>query len=200
MAQKEDQEERIATLEKRYLNSQREATTLRDLSDKYEQELKHKEDQVQLAQEKIKAVTEKLDISEQKLLDFASMPDIEDQLKDRMEALQQAQERQGTAEDRVQRLESQLDEKNADLLKMTQRLKMNEEHNQRLSSTVDKLLSGTVFFGEEQNLKVPFLALCSCNSTRRTHNNKGSLGPLCIFFFLLSKSYLKEGRTTQKGI
>ena len=145
MAQKEDQEERIATLEKRYLNSQREATTLRDLSDKYEQELKHKEDQVQLAQEKIKAVTEKLDISEQKLLDFASMPDIEDQLKDRMEALQQAQERRGTAEDRVQRLESQLDEKNADLLKMTQRLKMNEEHNQRLSSTVDKLLSGTVF-------------------------------------------------------
>ena len=74
------------------------------------------------------------------------MPDIEDQLKDRMEALQQAQERQGTAEDRVQRLESQLDEKNADLLKMTQRLKMNEEHNQRLSSTVDKLLSGTVFW------------------------------------------------------
>ena len=146
VAQKEDQEERIATLEKRYLNSQREATTLRDLSDKYEQELKHKEDQVQLAQEKIKAVTEKLDISEQKLLDFASMPDIEDQLKDRMEALQQAQERQGTAEDRVQRLESQLDEKNADLLKMTQRLKMNEEHNQRLSSTVDKLLSGTGFF------------------------------------------------------
>ena len=76
MAQKEDQEERIATLEKRYLNSQREATTLRDLSDKLEQELKHKEDQVELSQDKIKAVTEKLDISEQKLLDFASMPDI----------------------------------------------------------------------------------------------------------------------------
>ena len=142
MAQKEDQEERIATLEKRYLNSQREATTLRDLSDKLEQELKNKEEQVSLSQDKIKAVSEQLDISEQKLLDFASIPDIEDQLKDRMEALHQAQERQGTAEDRVQRLESQLEEKSADLLKMTQRLKMNEEHNQRLSATVDKLLSG----------------------------------------------------------
>ena len=142
MAQKEDQEERIATLEKRYLNSQREATTLRDLSDKLEQELKNKEEQVSLSQDKIKAVSEQLDISEQKLLDFASIPDIEDQLKDRMEALHQAQERQGTAEDRVQRLESQLEEKSADLQKMTQRLKMNEEHNQRLSATVDKLLSG----------------------------------------------------------
>ena len=48
-----------------------------------------------MASEKIKLVTEKLDMSEQKLLEFASMPDIEDQLKDRMEALQQAQERQG---------------------------------------------------------------------------------------------------------
>ena len=87
MAQKEDQEERIATLEKRYLNSQREATTLRDLADKLEQELKNKEDQVSLSQDKIKAVSEQLDISEQKLLDFASIPDIEDQLKDRMEVI-----------------------------------------------------------------------------------------------------------------
>merc|ERR1712226_1072230 len=141
VAQKEDQEERIATLEKRYLNSQREATTLRDLTDKLEQELKNKEDQTYMASEKLKLTNEKLDMSEQKLLEFASMPDIEDQLKDRMEALQQAQERQGTAEDRVQRLESQLEEKSGDNIKLSQRLKMNEEHNQRLSATVDKLLS-----------------------------------------------------------
>ena len=42
-------------------------------------------------QNKIKAITEKLDISEQKLIEFASMPDIEEQLKDRMEALAAAQ-------------------------------------------------------------------------------------------------------------
>ena len=140
-AQKEDQEERIATLEKRYLNAQREATVLHDLNEKLEQELKNKEEQYALSSEKVKAITEKLDISEQKLIEFASMPDIEEQLKDRMEALTQAQERQGTAEERIQRLESNLEEKNADVLKLTQRLKMNEEHNQRLSATVDKLLS-----------------------------------------------------------
>ena len=141
VAQKEDQEERIATLEKRYLNSQREATMLHDLNEKLEQELKNKEEQYMLSHDKIKAITEKLDISEQKLLEFASMPDIEEQLKDRMEALTQAQERQGTAEERIQRLEGQLEEKSADVLKFSQRLKMNEEHNQRLSATVDKLLS-----------------------------------------------------------
>ena len=139
---------------------------LHDLNEKLEQELKNKDDQFALRDEKIKAISEKLDISEQKLLEFASMPDIEEQLKDRMEALTQAQERQacypyspflvnydtnsvscssqGTAEERVSRLESQLEEKSAEALKLLQRLKMNEEHNQRLSATVDKLLSGRV--------------------------------------------------------
>lgn len=37
VAQKEDQEERIATLEKRYLNAQRESTSLHDLNEKLEQ-------------------------------------------------------------------------------------------------------------------------------------------------------------------
>lgn len=53
----------------------------------------------------------------------------------------QAQERQGSAEDRINRLETQVDEKNTEVLRLNQRLKMNEEHNARLSSTVDKLLS-----------------------------------------------------------
>lgn len=53
----------------------------------------------------------------------------------------QAQERHGSAEDRIQRLEANLEEKNAELVRLNQRLKMNEEHNSRLSATVDKLLS-----------------------------------------------------------
>ena len=58
-----------------------------------------------------------MDISEQKLIDYASMPDIEEQLRDRMEALTQAQERQGTAEERTQRLESQLEEDQGSMLR-----------------------------------------------------------------------------------
>lgn len=51
------------------------------------------------------------------------------------------QERQLSFEERVNRLEQQLDEKTAELLRSRQREKMNEDHNQRLSATVDKLLA-----------------------------------------------------------
>ncbi|XP_057322977.1 liprin-alpha-1 isoform X4 [Microplitis mediator] len=148
VAQKEDQEERIATLEKRYLNAQRESTSVHDLNEKLEQELKHKEDQLKLQEKKIAAIQEKLELAEQKLAQYAKLPEMEEQLKQRMEALtqvrrpnQQAQEKHGSAEDRIQRLETQLEEKNGEVMRLNQRLKMNEEHNTRLSSTVDKLLS-----------------------------------------------------------
>ncbi|XP_014483691.1 PREDICTED: liprin-alpha-1 isoform X13 [Dinoponera quadriceps] len=147
-AQKKDQEERIATLEKRYLNAQRESTSLHDLNEKLEQELQHKKAQLKLQEEKIAAIQEKLELAEQKLAQYAKLPEMEEQLKQRMEALtqvrrpnQQAQERHGSAEDRIQRLETQLEEKNAEVMRVNQRLKMNEEHNTRLSATVDKLLS-----------------------------------------------------------
>lgn len=42
------QEERIATLEKRYVNAQRESTSLHDLNEKLEQELQHKEAQLKV--------------------------------------------------------------------------------------------------------------------------------------------------------
>jgi len=41
-------EERITTLEKRYLNAQRESTSLHDLNEKLEQELRHKEAQLKV--------------------------------------------------------------------------------------------------------------------------------------------------------
>uniref|UniRef100_A0A182TNM8 SAM domain-containing protein n=1 Tax=Anopheles melas TaxID=34690 RepID=A0A182TNM8_9DIPT len=141
VAQKEDQEERIATLEKRYLNAQRESTSLHDLNEKLEQELRHKEAQLKLQEGKIAAIQEKLELSEQKLAQFSKLPEMEEQLKARMEALTQAQERHGSAEDRITRLENNVEEKNAEVMRLNQRLKMNEEHNQRLSSTVDKLLA-----------------------------------------------------------
>lgn len=141
VAQKEDQEERIATLEKRYIAIQRESTSLHDLNEKLEQELKHKEAQLKLQEDRIRAIQEKLELCEQKLAQYAKLPDMEQELKQRMDALTQAQERHGSAEDRIQRLEAQVEEKNTELMRLNQRLKMNEEHNTRLSNTVDKLLS-----------------------------------------------------------
>lgn len=46
IAQKDDYEERIATLEKRYLNIQREATSAQDLNEKLKSELALKDSQL----------------------------------------------------------------------------------------------------------------------------------------------------------
>ena len=66
-AQKEDQEERISTLEKRYLNAQRESTLLHDLNEKLEHELENKEAQLKLEEEKVTAINERLELTEQKV-------------------------------------------------------------------------------------------------------------------------------------
>ena len=66
-AQKEDQEERISSLEKRYLNAQRESTLLHDLNEKLEHELENKEAQLKLEEEKVTAINERLELTEQKV-------------------------------------------------------------------------------------------------------------------------------------
>lgn len=95
VAQKEDQEERITTLEKRYLNAQREASSLHDLNEKLDQELRHKEAQIKLHEEKIAAIQEKLELSDQKLAQYSKLPEMEEELKARMEALTQVNSQVG---------------------------------------------------------------------------------------------------------
>ena len=145
LAQREDQEERIATLEKRYLNAQRESTSLHDLNDKLESELATKESQLKSTEEKVRSTQEKFELAEQKLQQSLkkaeALPTVEAELAQRLEALTQAEERHGSAEERIQLTESKLVEKESELQRSRQREKLNEEHNARLSQTVDKLLS-----------------------------------------------------------
>ncbi|PKU33366.1 liprin-hypothetical protein [Limosa lapponica baueri] len=67
LAQKEDMEERITTLEKRYLAAQREATSIHDLNDKLESELANKESLHRQCEEKARHLQELLELAEQKL-------------------------------------------------------------------------------------------------------------------------------------
>ncbi|XP_059832052.1 liprin-alpha-1-like isoform X3 [Hypanus sabinus] len=145
MAQKEDMEERITTLEKRYLNAQRESTSVHDLNDKLENELANKDAMYLQSEEKNRQLQERLELAEQKLQQTLrkaeTLPEVEAELAQRVAALSKAEERHGNIEERLRQLEAQLEEKNQELQRARQREKMNEEHNKRLSDTVDKLLS-----------------------------------------------------------
>ncbi|KAM5131820.1 liprin-alpha-3 [Mantella aurantiaca] len=145
LAQREDMEERITTLEKRYLSAQREATSLHDVNDKLENELASKESLYRQSEEKNRQLQEWLEDAKQKLQQTLqkaeTLPEIEAQLAQRVAALSKAEERHGNFEERLRQLEAQLEEKNQELQRARQRERMNDEHNKRLSETVDKLLS-----------------------------------------------------------
>ncbi|KAL6488182.1 hypothetical protein MHYP_G00019230 [Metynnis hypsauchen] len=88
LCQKEDMEERITTLERRYLNAQREATSLHDVKDKLENELASKESLYRQSEEKNRQLQERLDEAKQKLQQRAeTLPEIEAQLAQRVAAL-----------------------------------------------------------------------------------------------------------------
>uniref|UniRef100_A0A8I3WD25 PTPRF interacting protein alpha 1 n=1 Tax=Callithrix jacchus TaxID=9483 RepID=A0A8I3WD25_CALJA len=170
MAQKEDMEERITTLEKRYLAAQREATSVHDLNDKLENEIANKDSVHRQTEDKNRQLQERLELAEQKLQQTLrkaeTLPEVEAELAQRVAALsksdllssgssaakeaklleltsklRKAEERHGNIEERLRQMEAQLEERNQELQRARQREKMNEEHNKRLSDTVDKLLS-----------------------------------------------------------
>ncbi|XP_070800676.1 liprin-alpha-3 [Pituophis catenifer annectens] len=144
LAQREDMEERITTLEKCYLTAQREATSLHDVNDKLENELASKESLYRQSEEKNRQLQDWLEDAKQKLQQTLqkaeTLPEIEAQLAQRVAALKKAEERHGNFEEHLRQHEAQLEEKNQELQRARQREKMNDEHNKRLSDTVDKLL------------------------------------------------------------
>ena len=145
IAQKEDMEKRIDTLEKRYLNAQRENTQIHDQVDKLTEELQNRNDTIHLLEEKVEKLQEDLKQSEASMSQMyervETLPEVQAELVQKTQALNQIQLKKGTIEEQLQQMTDQMEESKRELERARQREKMNEEHNQRLTSTVDKLLA-----------------------------------------------------------
>ncbi|XP_044907484.1 liprin-alpha-1-like isoform X4 [Felis catus] len=145
MAQKEDMQDRITTLEKRCLRAQHKATSLHDLKDKLENEIAKKDSLHRQTADQNRQLQERLEVAERKLQQTPrkakSLPEVEAEPAQRVATLCKAEQRRGNIEERLRQMEAQLEEKNQELQRVRQREKLKEETNQHLSGTIDRLLS-----------------------------------------------------------
>ncbi|XP_052837591.1 liprin-alpha-1 isoform X3 [Drosophila gunungcola] len=136
-----DLNNKISELEENMSRVQKDHCKAQDQCAKLQRDLRENVAQKEDQEERITTL-EKRYLNAQR--ESTSLHDLNEKLEQELrhkEAQLKAQERHGSAEDRIRGLETNLDEKTGEVVRLNQRLKMNEEHNLRLSSTVDKLLS-----------------------------------------------------------
>ncbi|KQS70645.1 liprin-alpha-1 isoform X3 [Drosophila erecta] len=136
-----DLNNKISEIEENMSRVQKEHCKAQDQCAKLQRDLRENVAQKEDQEERITTL-EKRYLNAQR--ESTSLHDLNEKLEQELrhkEAQLKAQERHGSAEDRIRGLETNLDEKTNEVVRLNQRLKMNEEHNLRLSSTVDKLLS-----------------------------------------------------------
>ncbi|XP_044796065.2 liprin-alpha-1 [Bubalus bubalis] len=137
MAQKEDMEKRITTLEKRYLAAQRKASSVHDLDDKPENEIANKDSLHRQEEDKKRPLQEHLELEEQKLQQTLpraeTLPEGEAELAQRVAALSKVEERHRNIKERLRQMEAQLEENKKELLWVQPLKDQDREHGQQAS-------------------------------------------------------------------
>ena len=145
---KDEQEQRISSLEQRYINLQRECSSLNDLNNRLETELAIRENSLKHGEERYRNLQSKLESFEQKyeqLLKKSQSGNVngsaENDLMPKNITIAQFQEKHMNIEEKLHSVQNELEDAKMELTRAKQREKMSEDHNTRLTQTVDKLLS-----------------------------------------------------------
>ena len=144
---KDEQEQRISSLEQRYINLQRECSSLNDMNNRLETELAIRENSLKHGDERYRNLQSKLETFEQKYDQLlkksqsGNLSNLDNDLMPKNITIAQFQEKHMNIEEKLHTLQNELEDAKMELNRAKQREKMTEDHNARLTQTVDKLLS-----------------------------------------------------------
>uniref|UniRef100_A0A5K3EIT5 Liprin-alpha n=1 Tax=Mesocestoides corti TaxID=53468 RepID=A0A5K3EIT5_MESCO len=154
-----EQEAKIVSLDQRCLSAQREITASQNQVNKLRTELAGKSTQLKQMEEKVSRLQARLELSEQSRTeavstpaegnktekyeeeyDFPAVAQFQQQIISQKSKINSLALQLSNAQDRIKELTEQLEDGKSELIRAHEREKLNEEHNERLSSTVDALL------------------------------------------------------------
>ncbi|XP_077859372.1 liprin-alpha-4 isoform X26 [Macaca mulatta] len=132
----------VTELEEDLGTARRDLIKSEELSSKHQRDLREALAQKEDMEERITTLEKRYLAAQREATSIHDLNDkLENELANKESLHRQAEERHGNIEEHLRQLEGQLEEKNQELARVRQREKMNEDHNKRLSDTVDRLLS-----------------------------------------------------------